>query len=115
MPVWTAIIAIITLFLAGWALVIAREPKEWRLWLMTFLGMADLNSTREDRRRQEGHLAIICYVMFSMLLAASGISAYLVVVQMQAQRQPRSEYQQAKDKTSLDVEKMRAKKSFRKI
>ena len=116
MPVWTAILAIVTLFLAVWALVIARAPKEWRLWLMTFMGIADLNSTREDRRRQEFNISIICYVMFSMCLAVSGVSIYYVVVQVQEQRQhTSSEYEQAKDKTMLDLEKIRAKKTFRKL
>ena len=115
MPVGIAILTIITIFLAGWAIVIARHPKPWRLWWMTFFGIADLNSTREQRRQQEFYLSVFSYVVFSLLLAISAISAYWVVIQVQERNQPRSDYEQAKDKTLLDVEKMKARKQFRKL
>ena len=114
-PLGLAIFAIIAVFLAVWAFITARNPKRWRLWWMTFLNRADMSSTREQRRSQEFYLAIAGYVAFSLLLGVSVISAYCVVIDVQEQRQARSVYEQAKDKTMLDLEKMRTKKQFRKL
>lgn len=115
MPVGTAILTIILIFLAVWAVVIARNPKEWRLWWMTFLGIADLNSTRMQRRQQEHYLSIFSYVAFSLLIGLSAICAYWVFLRIQDRGEPRSDYEQAKERTLHDVEKMKERKRFRKL
>src|SRR2546426_866019 len=59
MPIGAAITAIVTIFLCCWTFNMARDPRHWRLWWMSRFGIPDLNSTREQRRRQELHLAIL--------------------------------------------------------
>lgn len=115
-PVALAIIGILSIFLAVWALLTALEPKRWRQWWMSVLGRTDLNTTRERRRQLEFYLSIGSYVAFSLLLGLSVVSAYFVIVSIQEGRQTtRSDYEQAKDKTISDFEKMRTNKQFRKL
>lgn len=111
--IWLAVFGIIAIFLAVWGLVTARDPKGWRQWWMAMLGLTDMNTTREQRRRQEFYLSIGGYVAFSLFLGMSVISGYYVVVSIQEQRQARSDYEQAKDKTIMDFKKMRSAKQFR--
>lgn len=112
--IWLAVLAIIAIFLAVWGLVTARNPKQWRQWWMAMLGRTDMDTTREQRRRQEFYLSIGGYVAFSLFLGVSVISAYCVVVSIQEQRKARSDYERVKDKTIMDFKKMRDTKSSRK-
>ena len=114
-PIWLAVFGILAVFLAVWAMLTARDPKRWRQWWMAMLGLTDMNTTREQRRRKEFYLSIAGYVAFSLLLGASAISAYCVIVNVREQRDPRSDFEQAKDKTILDFKKMRTDKQFRKL
>jgi Zn-dependent alcohol dehydrogenase len=65
--------AILTTALACWAFIMARNPTHWRRWWMTQLGMADLNSSREVRRKQERLLTIgssvVCLLAFTISLS----------------------------------------------
>lgn len=65
--------AILAISLAFWAFIMARNPTRWRRWWMTQFGMADLNSSRETRRKQEQLLAvsssIICLMAFALSLS----------------------------------------------
>jgi hypothetical protein len=110
-----AVAGIIAIFLAVWALLTARNPKHWRQWWMSVLGRTDLNTTREERHRREFRLCIGSYVAFSVFLALSVLSVYCVVANLQEQRQARSDYEQAKDKTISDFEKMRSDRLFKKL
>src|SRR5262249_55981079 len=110
-----AVFGIIAIFLAVWALLTARNPKRWRQWWMAMLGRTDLNTTREQRHRLEYYLSIGSYVAFSVLLGLSVMSAYFVVATLQEQKQARSDYEQAKDKTISDFEKMKTDRLFKKL
>ena len=65
--------AILSIALACWAFIMARNPTHWRRWWMTQFGMADLNSSREMRRKQEQLLAVsssvICLFAFAISLS----------------------------------------------
>ncbi len=67
--------AILATALACWAFIMARNPTRWRRWWMTQFGMADLNSSREMRRKQEQFLAIgssiICLLAFALSLSCT--------------------------------------------
>ncbi len=110
-----AIFGIIAIFLAVWALLMALDPKRWYMWWMAVFGRTGLNTTREQRHRQQKFLSIAGYVAFSLLIGASVISVYYVIVSIQEQRQTRSDYEQAKDNTTLDRDRMRTAKKFRKL
>jgi hypothetical protein len=114
-PVPMAVIGILAIFLAVWAFLTARNPKSWRQWWMSVLGRTDLNTTREERHRREYRLSIGSYVAFSVFLALGVLSAYFVVANLQEQRQARSDYEQAKEKTMSDFEKMRSDRIFKKL
>lgn len=114
-PTLVAIFGIIAAFMTVWAIIMARHPRRWRLWWMTFLGRADIGYSEERRREQEFRLSIAAYVGFSLLLGLTVISIYCVSLSMQGQSRVRSEYEQVRDKTMKDFEKMRSKKPFRKL
>ena len=111
----TAVAAIISAFLCGWALVIAMNPRKWRIWWMSFLRIVDIGSTREQRRSQEHQLMIVAYIGFSIFLAASGFCGYLAWDQWQSSREPRSEADQERERAMHVIEKMKEKKNFRKL
>ncbi|MFZ4765812.1 MAG: hypothetical protein ACOYMN_12745 [Roseimicrobium sp.] len=100
MPFGPAITAILTLFLCVWCINMARTPKRWRLWWMSFFGVLDLNSTRDQRRRQEAHLAIMAYFMCLISLATCASCIYWAAVEYK-------EYHRPKTRFELDLERTR--------
>ncbi len=68
-----AVTAILAFFLCAWMLMIIRDPKRWRLWWLDLFGVIDVETTREQRRQQEGHMAILAYNLLFLLLA-TGVS-----------------------------------------
>ena len=110
-----ALAAIISLFAAVWAIFMARNPKEWRITWMNFLGIIDLNSTREHRRRQEGHLKIISIILCILLLLISASCIYWVVLEVQEGKRERTPFEKDQDDTRRIMDKIRSKKSFNKL
>ena len=82
---------------------------------MSFLHLVDIDSTRERRRSQEHQLTILAYIAFSVLLVTGCFCGYLAWSQWESSRGPRSEAEQVKERMMQDVEKMKAKKTFRKL
>lgn len=107
--------AILAVFLAVWGLLTALDPKRWRAWWMATLGRMDINTTREQRRRQEFYLSLGGYVAFSLFLGVSVISGYFVALSLQEQRKARTDYEQAKEKTLKDFDKVKSRKPFKKL
>ena len=115
LPIGFAILGIVAIFLAVWALLNARNPKEWRQWWMANLGLNDMSTTREQRRRKESQLSIGGYVAFALLLALSAFSGYRVVRDIREMREARSDYERVKDETTAEFEKIRTTKQSRKL
>ena len=63
MNIGIVIPGILTLFLSVWAFLVARDPRQWRLWWMSLLGALDYNTPTEIKRRQEGQMAKAAWVM----------------------------------------------------
>lgn len=97
---------IIAASLAVWALVTALDPKGWRQWWMAMLGLTDMNTTREQRRRQEFYLSLGGYIAFSLFLGLTVIIGYLVFARVQNQRRALTDYERAKDIMTKDFKKM---------
>ena len=70
-PISFAIFAILAVFLAAWMLMVTRDPKRWRLWWLDLFGVLDVETTREERRKQEGHLSVLAYMLFFLLLTTA--------------------------------------------
>lgn len=68
-----AITAILCLALGVWMILMGADPKKWRLLWLDALGMLDTDTTREDRRLQEGQMRFMAFALF-FLLAALGVS-----------------------------------------
>ena len=68
-----ATIAILCLALGIWTAMVGANPKRWRLQWLDTLGMLDTDTTREDRRLQEGQLRIMAFTLL-FLLALLGVS-----------------------------------------
>lgn len=90
----------------------ARDPRRWRLWWMTRMGIPDLNNSREQRRSQEFKLILLTYVFFFILLTASIVSAWLVFDGIH-ELHNKSAYDQTREKIQKDVEKIKGK--FKKL
>jgi hypothetical protein len=60
--------ALISLFLAVWMLMVIHDPKRWRLWWLDVFEVMDVETTREERREQEGHISLLGYSLFFLLL-----------------------------------------------
>lgn len=110
-----AVLGIISIFLAAWALMTARNPKDWRMWWMALFGRTGLNTTRPQRHRQQRNLSIAAYVMSSLLLLLSIFCAVYVIVSVREKPETRSEYEKAKEDVLADKEKMRGARKFRKL
>ena len=82
MPIGLAIASILSLFISFWILNIARDPSVWRLWWMDLLGVLDVDADREQRRRQERQMSVICYILFLLLLSTSISGAVWTVDQV---------------------------------
>ncbi|MDB6140847.1 MAG: hypothetical protein JWO94_3919 [Verrucomicrobiaceae bacterium] len=70
-PTAFAVVAILTVFLAVWMLMVIREPKRWRLWWLDFFGVLDVETTRKERREQEGHISLLAYTLCFLLIATA--------------------------------------------
>lgn len=68
------ITAILCLALGIWAILVGANPKHWRLLWLDMLGMLDTDTTREDRRLQEGQMRFMAFAL-AILLAALGVSS----------------------------------------
>lgn len=110
-----AILGIISIFLAVWAMMTARDPKNWRMWWMALFGRTGLNTTRPQRHRQQHNLSIAGYVAFSLLLGLSFFCIYYVIISTQGKPQARSDYDKAKESALEAKDKMRNTKKFRKL
>lgn len=115
MPFGAAITAILTIFLCVWAFNMAREPKRWRLWWMNLFGVPDLNSTREQRRRQESHLAIVAYFLCLLSLAVGVSCIYWTAIEVQELRRPKTRFEQDLERTRREAEEMQSKRPFNKL
>lgn len=107
-----AILSISALFLCCALLVMARDPRRWRHWWMTRMGIPDLNNSREQKRSQEFKLILLTYVLFFILLTTSIVCAWLVFDGIHELRN-KSAYDHTREKTQQEVEKFKGK--FKKL
>ncbi len=108
MPIGLAIASILTLFISFWVLNIARDPRVWRLWWMDILGVLDVDSDREQKRTQETQMAIICYVMFVLLLATSLSGAFWTIDQVREYKREKTWYERNVDSSNREIEKVKS-------
>jgi hypothetical protein len=70
-PISHGIFAILAIFLSAWMLMVIHDPKRWRLWWLDMFGVIDVETSREQRRKQEGHLSIMAYTLLFLLVATA--------------------------------------------
>ncbi len=70
-PILFAVFAILAVFLAAWMMMLIRDPKRWRLWWLDLFGVLDVETTREERRKQESHLSGLAYMLCILLLTTA--------------------------------------------
>jgi len=103
-----SILGIISLFLSCCSFLMARDPKRWRAWWMTRMGIHDLNFTREQKQEQVVRLKVIAYCALLVMIASSAFCAWWVVDELHEMRN-KSPYEQIKEKTLKEVEKYKGK------
>ncbi len=115
MPYGAAITAIFTVFLCCWAFNMARDPKQWRLWWMNLLGIVDLTSSREQRRRQETQISLVAWFLCVLCLAVGASCIYWTAVEWQEFRRPKTHFEQDQEYTRRQAEEVQSRKPFRKL
>jgi hypothetical protein len=85
MSVGFAVAAILCIAICVFVLNVTRDPKRWRLMWLDLLGTLDVDTTREQRRQQEGHITALSYVMFVLFLALGLSCAFWAVDQVREQ------------------------------
>ncbi len=70
-PTLLAIFAIFAVFLSAWMVMIIHDPKRWRLWWLDLFGVIDVETTREERRQQEGHVSAMAYTLLFLLVTTA--------------------------------------------
>ena len=73
MAVRFAVFTILSIAACFWTISVARDPRKWRLHWLDFLTVLDIDTTREQRRVQERHMAVMAYLMLA-ISAASAVS-----------------------------------------
>jgi hypothetical protein len=68
-----AVLAILSVALAVWAVAVARDPKTWRMRWMDLFGVLDVDTTREVRRVQEAHVRFLSLTL-CMIFVVSFLS-----------------------------------------
>ncbi len=106
-------VAIISIFMFCWTFIMARDPKTWRMWWMALFAIIDMNSTREQRRRYELRLSIVSWIFAGLFLISGVASVYVIIIEVQEERMPRTQFEKDQDKTMQDIEKWRQK--FKKL
>ena len=108
MPIGLATAAILMLFASFWCLNVARDPRVWRLWWMDLLGVLDVDTDREMRRRQEQHMSTICYLLFILLLAASLSSAFWTVDLVRENRREKTSFERELNLNRDEIDKVQS-------
>lgn len=90
----------------------ARDPRRWRLWWMTQMGIPDLNSSREQKRVQQMRLKVVSYCLIFVMLAISALCIWQVSEEIYDLRN-KSSFDKALENTQKEVEKYKGK--FRKL
>lgn len=65
-----------------WLLRVGINPKHWRLVWLDFFGILDSDTTREERRSQEGQIRFMSLTLFLCVTALSVSCAFWCVDQL---------------------------------
>lgn len=106
MPIGSAITAILSIFLAYWFFNMTRDPREWRLWWMSIVGLPDLKSTREERRRYEFILKYLSYVFSLLCLVLAAYCIYSTIEGVKEMRRPKTQFEQDQERTKKQLREM---------
>lgn len=108
MPIGLAIASILALFVSFWALNIARDPSVWRLWWMDLLGVLDVDSNREQRRRHERQMSFICFTLFLLLLATGLSGAFWTVDMVRNYKRGKTRSERSKESSNREIERVKS-------
>lgn len=106
MPTGSAITAILSVFLAVWFFNMSRAPKEWRLWWLNVVGLPDLDSTREERRRHEFVLKCFSFLFTLLCVVLAVTCIYFTVEGVKEMRRPKTQFEQDQERLKRQVHEM---------
>ena len=89
-PISFALFAIFALILAVWMILVIHDPKRWRLWWLDIFGVLDVETTREERREQEGHITLLAYALLFLLLATTVSCSFWSFDMIKENRRPKT-------------------------
>lgn len=105
-----AITAILCLAFGVWMILVGSNPKRWRLLWLDMLGMLDTDTTREDRRLQEGHLRIMAFALFFLLIALGVSCTYWSVEQVREGKRTKTTVERELEYLRREAEGARGRK-----
>lgn len=83
-----------------------RAPKEWRLWWLNIVGLPDLGSTREERRRHEFMLRCFSFVFTMLCVVLAVLCVYFTVEGVKEMRRPKTQFEQDQERIKKQVQEM---------
>lgn len=89
-PITFALFAIFALVLAVWMVLVIHDPKRWRLWWLDLFGIIDVETTREERRAQEGQISILAYTLLFLLLTTAVSCSFWSFDMIKDKRRPKT-------------------------
>jgi hypothetical protein len=109
MPTGTAILAILCIALAVACLRAASDPKLWRLWWMDLIGVLDVDTDRDARKKQERHMALMLNLLFVLFAILSASCAFWTVDGIREIKREKSSLEQEVEMGRKEIEVVRRK------
>jgi hypothetical protein len=109
MPIGSAVLAILSLSFSIALLKMGSDTKLYRLWWMDLLGVLDVDSDREARKAQERQMALMCYLLFFLLIGLCVSCIYWTVDGVREVRRDKSLLELEIDMGRREIEVVRQK------
>ena len=113
MPISLAVTSILCLALCFWAFHVSRHPRDWRLRWLDLLGVLDVDTSREQRRTQERHIALMGNAFLIAFAAATLSCVFWTVDQIREQRREKTPVEREFELTRREIEAVKERVTSR--
>jgi hypothetical protein len=85
-----AVLALLSIALTVWTVMVSRDPKRWRLWWLDIFGILDTDTTRPVRHAQESQVRFMSLVLSLLLILVALSSVFWMFDAVREQRREKS-------------------------
>ena len=85
-----AVLALLSIALTVWTVMVSRDPKRWRLWWLDIFGILDTDTTRPVRHAQESQVRFMALVLSLLLILVAMSSVFWMFDAVREQRREKS-------------------------